>query len=89
MSWSRGGLTYNGNAQNVDFLVRIELDLNLKHFERTYYNVIDLLGDIGGVQSILTSFAAIVILTLKHDRVSNFIAASLFKASQNDSSTPN
>ena len=66
---------YYGNSMNIDFAIRIELDLNLKRFERTYYNVIDLLGDIGGVQSILTSFAALVILIFKHDRVSNFIAA--------------
>ena len=74
MSWSRGGLTYNGKASNADFSIRIELDLNLKRYERTYYNVIDLLGDIGGVQSILTSFAAIVILIFKHDSVADFIA---------------
>ena len=59
----------------MDFNIRIELDLNLKRFERTYYNFIDLLGDIGGVQGILTSFAATVILIFKHDNVANFIAA--------------
>ena len=89
MEWRRGGLIYSATNMNFDYLVRIELDLNLRRFERTYYNVIDLLGDIGGVQSILTSFAAIVILILKHDRVSNFIAASLFKVSHDNSPTPN
>ena len=66
---------YNGNNENIDYNVRIELDLSLKRYERTYYNMIDLLGDIGGVQSILTTFAAVVILIFKHDRVANFIAA--------------
>ena len=65
----------NRNTWNVDFEVWIELDLNLKRYERTYYNVIDLLGDIGGVQSILTTFAAVVVLIFKHDSVANFIAA--------------
>ena len=80
---------YNGNTVNVDFLVQIELDLNLKRFERTYYNMIDLLGDIGGVESILVTFASIVIMIFKHDSVANFIAAQLFRVSQDYSLTPN
>ena len=47
--------------------------------ERTYYTFIDLLSDVGGVQSILTSFAGLLISIIKHDRIANFLASNLYK----------
>ena len=81
MQWKTGGLNANNNHFNIAYVIRIEMDQNLRRYQRTYYNGIDLLSDIGGVQSILTSFAAIVLMMVKHDNVSNFIAAELFKIS--------
>ncbi len=66
------------------FAVSIELDYDLIRSERTYYTFIDWLSDIGGVQSILTSFAGMLISIVKHDRIANFLAANLFKIKNSD-----
>lgn len=68
---------------NLRFYVNIELNFDLVRSERTYYTFIDLLSDIGGVQSILTSFAGLIISIVKHDRIANFLAASLYKVRKN------
>ena len=66
------------------FNVNLELNFDLIRSERTYYTFIDLLSDIGGVQSILTSFAGLIISIVKHDRIANFLAVSLYKVRKNE-----
>ena len=59
--------------------VTIEMNLDLGVIQRTSYNVLDVLSDIGGIQSIIiTSFSFFIgILNYKH--FDSYMASKLYK----------
>lgn len=61
------------------FLLTIGLDFDLDNYERVYYTFLDMLSDIGGVQTIIVSFLAGVFSVIKHDDLNNYIVSSLYK----------
>ena len=87
-TWSKGISEEMRDVRKTDiFGIFIELDFDLIRSERTYYTFIDWLSDIGGVQSILTSFAGVLISIVKHDRIANFLASNLYKIRNSDESS--
>ena len=43
------------------FAVEIRLDKNVKHFKRSIYTFLDLLGDVGGLNDALSAIASVLI----------------------------
>lgn len=65
--------------------VTIEMNRDLTVLKRTRYTVIDLLSDIGGVQSILMSLLATLVGLWNYENFDSEIASKLFKIRKEDS----
>lgn len=63
----------------VMFNISIEMEFDQKVIERTVYNYLDLLSDIGGIQSILVQIVAGVLLIWNFNDLDNYIVTNLFK----------
>ena len=61
-------------------MVYVDLDLDQDSYERRYYNYLDLLSDVGGLLFILVSFTSSALSIIKHNRVANYLATSLYSA---------
>ena len=61
------------------FLLTIGLDHNLDNYERIYYTFLDMLSDIGGVQTIIAGFLAGILSAIKHDHFKDYLVSSLYK----------
>ena len=73
-----GSETYEKET-DVMMDITIEMNKDLKRVLRQSYSLIDLLSDIGGVQSIFFSSFAIVLSVLNYQHFDTHIASQLFK----------
>ena len=60
-------------------LLSFEMDLDLDVINRVGYNVIDMFSDIGGIQSILMTFFALILTVLNYNYFDSYMAQKLFK----------
>ena len=56
-----------------------EMNLDLLTIKRTYYSLLDVLADVGGLMSVTLQTFAICILILNYKHVENYMAVNLFK----------
>ena len=68
--------------------IRFERNLDLQLVQRTRYTILDLLSDIGGIQSILLSAIGFFLSYSNFNYFDNYMASKLFKYSANDSDSP-
>ena len=61
------------------FVLAVALNYDLIIYERFYYTILDLLSDIGGFQSILTGFCALLLSMIKHDHFDDYLVQHLFE----------
>ena len=54
------------------------MDRDVESVERHIHNIFDLLGQVGGFQSFLTSFAVFLIGILNYQKLENYIVTDLF-----------
>lgn len=73
---------------DVQMDITIEMDLTLNILARSGYTVLDLLSDIGGMQSILISTFAILLGILNYNHFDTYLASRLFKIVKPDGKTP-
>ena len=59
--------------------IMVEMNLDLGKLERSGYTFIDVLSDIGGIQSILISGITIMIGLFNYNHFDSYIATRLFK----------
>ena len=60
------------------------MDRDVESVERHIHNIFDLLGQVGGFQSFLTSFAVFLIGILNYQKLENYIVTDLFQRVAND-----
>lgn len=63
----------------VQLDVFIEMNFDKKFIKRNIYNYIDLLSDVGGLQSILVSWAAIFLFAFNFNDLENYMVRRLFR----------
>ena len=67
-----------------DFLVQmdlsIEMNLDQKTLARAGYTTLDVLSDVGGIQSIIMSFMGILLGIINYNHFENYMASRLYKA---------
>lgn len=73
---------------DVQMDITIERDLALNILARSGYTILDLLSDVGGMQSILVSGFAIVLAVLNYNYFDTYLASRLFKIKKPDAKTP-
>ena len=59
--------------------VTIEMNLNLGFIQRTSYNVLDVLSDIGGIQSIILTTFSVLMSILNYKHFDSYMASKLYK----------
>ena len=71
-------------APNVvlELLIEVNLDMNL--ILRENFEILDLLGDVGGMQAILISFFQFVLFFFNYHHFDSFMASKLFKIKKVD-----
>ena len=55
------------------------MNLDLLTIKRTYYTLLDVLADVGGLMSVTLETLAICMLILNYQHVENYMAVKLFK----------
>ena len=65
---------------NVQMEITMEMNLDLAKVSRSGYTFIDVLSDIGGIQSILISTITILISIFNYNHFDDYMATRLFKA---------
>mmetsp|Transcript_32870 Transcript_32870/g.43341 ORF Transcript_32870/g.43341 Transcript_32870/m.43341 type:complete len:87 (+) Transcript_32870:130-390(+) len=73
--------------QNIIMAMSFVLDPDLIVVERSFDTVLDLLSDIGGLESILLSTASLILNVLNKDFLDNFLISKLFSVSDEDNFT--
>ena len=69
---------------NVQMDIMIEMNLDMGLLARNGYTFIDVLSDIGGIQSILISVISILIGLFNYNHFDTYMAARLFKIRPKD-----
>ena len=69
---------------NVWVSVTVEMDLNLSTYERTVYNILDLLADVGGLLGILIAFCAFIVAVENSNHFDTSLTAKLFKIKKSE-----
>ena len=59
--------------------ISIEMNLDQKTIARTGYTILDVLSDVGGIQSILISGFGILIGVWNYSNFENYLASRLYK----------
>ena len=62
---------------------RFQLDMDQRFSERTIYNFLDYLGDIGGLLDALNYIGAFIVWVLTGNGLSQFMVSKLFKIDKN------
>lgn len=73
---------YEKENQFVQMDITIEMNLDLTVIERKGYTFLDLLSDIGGVQSILLSSFSILVGIWNYNYIDDYMASKLFNIGQ-------
>ena len=76
-------LPYEKN-DNVWVSITVEVDRDLSTYERTVYTMLDLLADVGGLQSILFAFCALLVAIWNYRGFETSLIAKLFKVKKQD-----
>ena len=63
----------------AQFDIIIEMGLDQKTIKRKIYNYTDLLSDVGGLQSILVSWIALLLFAWNYNSLENYMVTRLFK----------
>ena len=66
-------------SDNTWVSVTIERDLDLWHYERSVYTMLDLLSDVGGFHGMLILILALVASAWSYNSLDNFMVSRLFK----------
>ena len=56
-----------------------EMNLDLLNIKRTYYSLLDVLADVGGLMSVTLQAFAICMLILNYKHLENYMAVNLYK----------
>ena len=64
---------------DVQMDITVEMNLSLQQVERSGYNILDLLSDVGGIQGLLVSFIGIILGVMNYNNFDNFMASRLYK----------
>ena len=67
---------------NVQMELQVEMNLDMTKMARSGYTIIDVLSDVGGIQSILISGISILIGIFNYNHFDDFVASKLFKSKQ-------
>ena len=59
--------------------LRFEMNFDLNVISRNTYNILDLLSDIGGIQSILVTFFNLLLRIWNYNHLSNYLVSKLYK----------
>ena len=59
--------------------ISFEMNLDLLTIQRTYYSLLDVLADIGGLMSITLEIFAICLVIINYQHLENYMAVNLFK----------
>ena len=78
---------YEAGDLSVVMDITIEMNLNQGVLARTGYTILDVLSDVGGIQSLIASAIALWLSVWNYKHFDNYMAASLFKIKK--SSTTN
>ena len=60
-------------------MVSFEMNMDLNSIDRVGYNFIDMLSDIGGIQTIVMTTFALVMSILNHNYFDSYMAQRLYK----------
>lgn len=71
----------------VQMDISIEMNLDYTTLARTGYTTLDVLSDVGGIQSLLVSFFSILLGILNYNNFYNNMASRLYKVQRAPSST--
>ena len=77
------------NNYNTRLQVELSMGSDILHIERNVYNLITLLGDLGGLYGLLISFGASLVSYMTYNNAENFLARHLFVGSTSTSSLDN
>ena len=66
------------DGENLIFKVRIEMDQSLRVLERSYYSVLDLLADLGGLFSLLVSVFFLVMRKYRWYHMDSYLSQQLY-----------
>ena len=58
--------------------VLIEMDINLREHKRSIYNLLDFLGDVGGLREALISIGQLFVMLFGQRGLQGFLAGKLF-----------
>ena len=71
--------------RNVQMSMTIEMSLELLVVARTGYTILDVLSDVGGIQSLLMTITTLWIGVWNYKHFDNYMASKLFKVHKNGS----
>ena len=60
-------------------MVSFEMNMDLNSIDRVGYNFIDMLSDIGGIQTIVMTTFALIMSILNHNYFDSYMAQRLYK----------
>ena len=66
--------------------ITYEFDLNQYRIDREAYNLLDWLGDIGGLKEAIVISFGFLYATLSYNQFENFLVSKLYKTRENESS---
>lgn len=69
-------------AENHDWTqmeISIEMNLDVTMVSRSYYSLLDVLSDIGGILQVLLTSITFSLIILNYQHIDNFLVTSLFK----------
>ena len=74
---SVGWRAYEHNPETL-MVITIEASLDQQHIERSYYTLLDVLADVGGLDGTLALFGNIVISVIYGDAVKDYLVDKLY-----------
>lgn len=60
-------------------MVSFEMNMDMNSIDRVGYNFIDMLSDIGGIQTIVMTTFALILSILNHNYFDSYMAQRLYK----------
>ena len=63
----------------IQMEISFEMNLDVLTIQRTYYSLLDVLADIGGLMSITLEIFAICLVIINYQHLENYMAVNLFK----------
>ena len=60
-------------------LLAFGMSLDMQSIDRVSYNLVDVLSDVGGIQSIILTTFALILSVMNHNYFDSYMAARLYK----------